>query len=199
MKTFVLLSLFALTGSFVCGQKIAEPNSANGFKMFKLGTSKNLYTDYIKNSHYNETRGTYSVEVNKFPSLTTAFGSDVSTISLHFDKNDNLESITIPYRLLSMNKNPKEIIKEAEMTFGAPSDTSVDDLGVRNYKWVAKKVVLTINIQMVSAKNGDYWYREAVFQNYPGAMAGKKSPAGVFCTGVFRPFVSVWANNFPGF
>ena len=67
MKTFILFSLFALASSFVCGQKIAELDSANGFKMFKLGTSKNLYTDYIKNSHYNETRGTYSIEVSELP------------------------------------------------------------------------------------------------------------------------------------
>jgi len=182
MKAFVLLSLFALAGSIVCGQKISDLDSANGFKMFKMGTSKNLYTNYIKNSHYDKTKDTYSIEVNNFPSLSTAFGSDVSTISLQFDGNNNLESITIPYRLLSYNKNtdPEEILKEAEVAYGDPSDTSLGDQGSKYYKWIGKKVVLTLNKQLVEGKDSQYWYREVVFQDYQGAMAGKKSPASTF-------------------
>jgi hypothetical protein len=182
MKSFILLNLFALTTSFVCGQNISNLDSANGFKMFKLGTSRNQYISYINNSHYIEKNHTYSIEVNKFPSLGMAFGSKVSTISLEFDGDDKLRSITIPYALLPYNKNvnPKEIFKEAEISLGPPSDTSLGNEGSKYYNWVGKKVVLTLNIELVTASDQQYWYREVVFQNYPDTISGKKSAATVF-------------------
>jgi len=155
MKSSFLLSLFALIAALAGGQNIAKLDSINGFKIFKLGTSKNLYTDYLKNSHYNQATDTYSVEVGKYPSLGKAFGSDVSTVFLHFNGNDNLETITIPYRLLPDNKNTDSaaIFKEARILlseFGPASETSLNDLAFRYYRWNGKKTRLNLNIRSVT-------------------------------------------------
>ena len=170
MKSLVLLSLFALIGTFVYAQNIPELDSTNSFKDFKLGTSKTLYTDYIKNSNYSEKSGSYSIEINKFPSLGSAFGSDVATISLKFDGSDKLQKITISYRLLPKNNNTdtNEVFKEAKillMKFGAASETSLDNPSFRYYRWITKKVTLELDIHLVMGSDAEYWYKEVVFQN----------------------------------
>lgn len=170
MKSIVLLSLFVLIGTFVYAQKISKLDSSDGFKDFKIGTSKTLYKGYIQNSHYNEKSDSYSIEVNKYPSLGSAFGSDVATIYLKFDGRDILKKITISYRLLSKNNNTdsNEVSKEAKILlikFGAASETSLDNSSFRYYRWIGKKVTLEFDIRLVSGSDAKYWYKEVIFQN----------------------------------
>ena len=180
MKSIVFLSLFTLIGNSIFGQTSSNLDSINGYNIFKLGTSKSLYEDYIMNSHFNQENDTYSIEVKKFPSLKTAFGSDVATISLQFDANNKLKTITIPYRLLPNNKNTDttEILKEEKKLvteFGAPSESSLDNLNFRFYRWNAKRVILTMNIKLVEGSDAEYWLKEIIFQNNADAVSMKKN------------------------
>lgn len=185
MQKAILLIVFLTSTSLLFAQNIEKLDAANGFKNFKLSSSKKNYYSYMRDT----SKSFIQLENISYPDLQSAFGIDLRRISVQFDTKNKLAEIFLefPYAYTPSNSRNKsesqyEVYNSIVKAFGEPTKFSQNgqmEFFGETYEWTGKKVILQLKMDFFSG-NGEYADRkgwQVQLYYYPRSDYSKKKSA----------------------